>query len=503
MVLIPATIELFREMVESPGKMYLKVDQALKVIQDEDLPIKYDAPLHRSVFEVARKDFLRALASHLSHRFENLPVVASLYNLLTPSLYVKYESIESVQQSQDLQKHLEVVAEHFTQNQSTSRGPRFSKEDIFAEWKSVHRLVWDKRDQTKVIKVKIPVDREESSEEGEPEDSIDEDESSDEEDGVPDNAQHENPFARRKRKYKTINKTVPWSAADFVKFCLLDCGPLSTAYPVFFFLMNVYLVIIISTAHCERIFSRLKLTKTALRNKLKQDSLEQLLHVSLNGPPLDKFIDSGMMEMALKYFFCMQRRNAKPPSKYVDEAAQALRAKLDLLKWGTSCKFDINVPEVDDDAAAQQLLDYAWQISEPMPAEENSDEESAEINGRSSAQIENDPSWSGALNPPPPIPAFEDVLITAGEEGEAGEMTSHFASPPSPSGSRAKKRRKRTTEADDLASSHFDPDPQQTSISDACQLRTRRTRSGRSQTHRVFLSYNHKDPKSVAMLYHN
>lgn len=43
------------------------------------------------------------------------------------------------------------------------------------------------------------------------------------------------------------------------------------------------------TADCERDFSKMKLVKSDLRNRLKEDTLDCLMRISINGPPPDKF----------------------------------------------------------------------------------------------------------------------------------------------------------------------------------------------------------------------
>lgn len=46
----------------------------------------------------------------------------------------------------------------------------------------------------------------------------------------------------------------------------------------------------VSTADCERGFSRQNLIKTSLRNSLGVRSLENLLRISVEGPALDQFV---------------------------------------------------------------------------------------------------------------------------------------------------------------------------------------------------------------------
>lgn len=49
------------------------------------------------------------------------------------------------------------------------------------------------------------------------------------------------------------------------------------------------LVVAVTTADCERGFSVLKLTKTALRNSLSEKNLNNAMLINIQGPPRDSF----------------------------------------------------------------------------------------------------------------------------------------------------------------------------------------------------------------------
>ena len=105
---------------------------------------------------------------------------------------------------------------------------------------------------------------------------------------------------------------------------------ITATFPCFELLTSAYLVTMLSTAECERVFSRLKLIKTALRNRLSQGTLEKLLHIALNGPAtLEELNSSGILRLALTYFFPLKNRNVKPPAKYID---MGIMRKLDKLR---------------------------------------------------------------------------------------------------------------------------------------------------------------------------
>ena len=132
--------------------------------------------------------------------------------------------------------------------------------------------------------------------------------------------------------------------------------------PAFGYLMRFYLVVILSSAECERIFSRLKLVKTRLRNLLTKVTLEQILQVALNGPSLEEFIKSGLMEQVLTYYFSKCNRNARSPLRYTDHF---LKLRLEKLVWGTHCKFKTPLP-ITLEAARQEQIDLGWVSEEDV-----------------------------------------------------------------------------------------------------------------------------------------
>ena len=54
-------------------------------------------------------------------------------------------------------------------------------------------------------------------------------------------------------------------------------------------LANICLLLPVSTACCERGFSTLSRTKTKLRNRLKTETLDMLMCIDLEGPPIENF----------------------------------------------------------------------------------------------------------------------------------------------------------------------------------------------------------------------
>ena len=115
---------------------------------------------------------------------------------------------------------------------------------------------------------------------------------------------------KKSKKFKFLEK--PWEARDLIeKVANTEEHPShgTIFYPCFVYLMRLYLAVAISTAKCERIFSRLKLVKTALRNRLDY-SLDRILQVALNGPSLEEAAsEGGVSDQAMMYFFSRKNRN--------------------------------------------------------------------------------------------------------------------------------------------------------------------------------------------------
>ena len=60
-------------------------------------------------------------------------------------------------------------------------------------------------------------------------------------------------------------------------------------FPQLIKLSTVAALVPVSTAECERAFSAMKRIKTELRNRLKSSTLDHLMRISIEGPPLSDF----------------------------------------------------------------------------------------------------------------------------------------------------------------------------------------------------------------------
>lgn len=77
------------------------------------------------------------------------------------------------------------------------------------------------------------------------------------------------------------------SVSSFID--LLITKETSSMFPILSKLACIHKTLPPHTADCERDFSRMKLIKTNIRNKMGEDSLDYLMRISINGPPCDKF----------------------------------------------------------------------------------------------------------------------------------------------------------------------------------------------------------------------
>ena len=64
---------------------------------------------------------------------------------------------------------------------------------------------------------------------------------------------------------------------------------ISSVYPNFSKLSQIFLTLPISTADCERAFSTMKRIKTRLRNQMTNDTLNHCMRISMEGLPLSEF----------------------------------------------------------------------------------------------------------------------------------------------------------------------------------------------------------------------
>ena len=80
---------------------------------------------------------------------------------------------------------------------------------------------------------------------------------------------------------------------DFLKVNLVtelcENQSIKALYPNLSVIAGAYRVIPPHTADCERDFSQLKLIKTDIRNRMKEETVEPLMHISIDGPPPEHY----------------------------------------------------------------------------------------------------------------------------------------------------------------------------------------------------------------------
>ncbi|CAG8776430.1 12701_t:CDS:2, partial [Cetraspora pellucida] len=83
--------------------------------------------------------------------------------------------------------------------------------------------------------------------------------------------------------YRSLHITTAWHNI------LRDSQDFSLIYPNIYTIISIILCLPLSNAYVERVFSKQNLIKTKLRNRMNSDTLNDILMISLNGPPYDEF----------------------------------------------------------------------------------------------------------------------------------------------------------------------------------------------------------------------
>ena len=84
-------------------------------------------------------------------------------------------------------------------------------------------------------------------------------------------------------------------------------------------LVRLFLVVVLSSVHCERVFSQMNLTKSKFRSSLSSQSLNDLLMIKFNGPECEGLNSSDLSEILEKAFVLwMQRRKRLPKRARTD-----------------------------------------------------------------------------------------------------------------------------------------------------------------------------------------
>jgi hypothetical protein len=497
-------------MIDEPGSQYKKLATAVSYLATCGHRLKHGNDVNQRVFEVTRKDYLRSLVAHLRERLKEIPVLGSCYRILTPSLY-KGRTEKDLETNAEIHADFNAVSDHFTQAPAEGKPPRFTKEQLQKEFDLVLPIIWGHRDKTKTVTRARAAN--ETSEAKVVDEAVDD--FADDADPVGDAAEPEDPEPagpislfnpkkkRRRKKLRTVEEQAPLEAVDIIALFLRKGSEYGVAFPCFAFLMACYAVVIVSTAECERVFSLLKLIKTALRNRLCNINLEKLMHVAVNGPSLQVFVSSGMLTRALTYFFSRAKRNARPPREYIDHR---LAIKLDKLEWGTSCTFPYvvardqlldeqkqEIAEKQKQAAIDDLQKLAWpELDGGDDCDEGFEVEEELLQALKLSELRYSSSHTGlAAN------LSLCVATSGGKDAKGKDATGKAKAGAKTSG----KKNKATVEPEvDGGASASGPSKKKQATED---LRAPRTASGRVRIQREFLSYNHHNDKHATMLFYS
>jgi hypothetical protein len=90
-----------------------------------------------------------------------------------------------------------------------------------------------------------------------------------------------------------------------ITLLLNDKFGLGELYPLILKLLSVAVVIPLSTAEVDRVFSQVKLIKTEHRNRLKQETLENILKVKIN---CSRELSYNILDSVVSRFFSAKQR---------------------------------------------------------------------------------------------------------------------------------------------------------------------------------------------------
>ena len=216
----------------------------------------------------SKNAWLRALLDNQKSRFPHIPVLAALYALFNPRA-MPDDPADLKGYGTD---HLETVIAHVTQAESVTVERKQANSD---EMEVVKLFDADRlREQYPLLRSFAHRMKGEQVEEVvfvEADDINEED---------------LNPFEDVPKK-KLVRKT-PVSAAHVVQRWLTNPTLLSLCVDISG-LASWYTILTNTSVDCERGVSALKQVHTDLRNRMKQATLEMLLYIKINGPPIEQF----------------------------------------------------------------------------------------------------------------------------------------------------------------------------------------------------------------------
>jgi hypothetical protein len=303
-----AAEDSLKSMIEDEGRNFKNRFQLVARVEAAGFKVRRRGGRTDAWVVKCKNAWLRALLDNQKSRFPHIPVLAALYALFNPRA-MPDDPAGLKDYGTD---HLETVIAHVTQAESVTVERKKADSD---EMEVVQLFDADRlREQYPLLRRFAHQMRGEEVEEVVLVQADDV------------NEEDLNPFEDVPKK-KEVRKT-PVSAAHVVQRWLTNPTLLSLCADISG-LASWYTILTNTSVDCERGVSALKQVHTDLRNRLKQSTLEMLLYIKINGPPIDEFD----FHAAAKLF--VHRQDRRFLVSTLTTAAQRKAAKeLIAVKWG-------------------------------------------------------------------------------------------------------------------------------------------------------------------------
>jgi hypothetical protein len=136
----------------------------------------------------------------------------------------------------------------------------------------------------------------------------------DDEESADEQKETERSKSRRRRRFKTVTVAVDVTITEVLSDFLSN-DTLVAMFPAFTVIVALYLTWTLDSAECERGFSRFKLVKTAMRNRLENCRVNQLLMITINAGSMFKGTENAIehfdFEQAVLYFCGIKKRRVE------------------------------------------------------------------------------------------------------------------------------------------------------------------------------------------------
>ena len=244
----PSNNDTFRNILQNLSSNDIKVD-----VTDEE---KQKVALQGFDTKI-KQPFVQKLIENISERFENSHVMEAFGKFADKSYHVHDEPKKKA----ELNKSVTVLSEQFG----------FEVEAVLTEVSDIqhylHPLLLEekdkqsKNDNLKKKKKKLKEKQDKPSKDSTP----------------------------NKQSTSTQATNEETDSSSLFVDMLLSKKTASVMFPNLSKLAQIYKTLPPHTADCERAFSKMKLVKSDTRNRMREDTLEKLMRISINGPPPENF----------------------------------------------------------------------------------------------------------------------------------------------------------------------------------------------------------------------